>query len=128
MNSYRNVAQFFSCIFWWVRMLILFNKKFCAWIVVFNRTISFFFCASMPRLYTRCPKKKYTAQNSYNIQTTNDSAMEQRQIDRWYFNLKFAPQLSFEGSSKCGKNVNLRLGQYCRCWSANASHLSSEIS
>jgi len=32
--------------------------------------------------YTGCPKKKYTAQNHYKIQTTNDKTMKQRQIDR----------------------------------------------
>ena len=32
-----------------------------------------------------------------------------------YFKLKFAPYRSFDMSSECGKNVNLRLGQYCRC-------------
>ena len=27
--------------------------------------------------YTGCPKKKYTAQNRYNIQTTNDNSMKE---------------------------------------------------
>ena len=31
--------------------------------------------------YTGCSEKKYTAQNRYSIQTTNDREMKQRPID-----------------------------------------------
>ena len=31
---------------------------------------------------TGCPKNKYTAQNRYNMQTTNDTLMKQRPINR----------------------------------------------
>ena len=32
-----------------------------------------------------CPKKKYPAENRYNIQTTNDKEIKQRPIDRLNF-------------------------------------------
>ena len=60
-------------------------------------------------------RSMYTAKSCYNIRTTNDKVMKIRPIDRNYFELKFPPSLSFERTTECGKNVNLRLGQYCRC-------------
>ena len=56
-----------------------------------------------------CPKKKWTAQNCYIIQTKNYTLLKQRPIDRYY------RSFDIERSSECDINVNLRLGLYCRC-------------